>query len=72
MQGQMIDEIEFFRCEECKKLTVVSQMREIKVRNIIFPITLCEKCFKKIGGDSDDRKSAIGTNESGEGEDRKV
>jgi hypothetical protein len=26
-------------------------MREIKVRNIIFPIPVCDICFKKIGGE---------------------
>lgn len=68
----MKDEIEFFRCEECKKLTKVLDMREIKVRNVIFPVSLCKECFKKIGGEEDDRKSAIGTDESSKGEDRKV
>lgn len=69
----MKDEIEFFRCEECKKLTKVLDMREIKVRNVIFPIPLCKECFKKIGGeDNYDRKSVIGIDESSKGEDRKV
>lgn len=68
----MKDEMVFFRCEECKKLTKVLDLREIKVRNIIFPMSLCKKCFEKIGGDNRDCKSVVGTNESSEGEDRKV
>jgi len=68
----MRDELEFFRCEECKKLTKVSELREIKVRNIIFPISLCKKCFIKIGGEDNDRKSVIGIDESSKGEDWKI
>jgi len=69
----MTDEIEFFRCEECKKLCKVSKMKDIRVRNVIFPISICEECLKKIGGENkNDGKSAIGTNESSKGEDRQV
>jgi len=68
----MKDEIEFFRCEECKKLTKVLDMREIKVRNVIFPMSLCKECFEKIGGESNDRKSVIGIDESSTGEDWKI
>jgi len=68
-----IDEIEFFRCEECKKLRPLSQMKEIRVKNVINPLLVCNECFKKIGGEKkDDSKSAIGTDEGSKGEDRKV
>ncbi|OGM09296.1 hypothetical protein A2Z67_05135 [Candidatus Woesebacteria bacterium RBG_13_36_22] len=66
------DIIEFFRCSECNKLNRMSEVKEIRVRNVIFPTLLCKECFKKIGGDSDDSKSVIGDDEGSSGEDRKV
>ena len=67
-----IDEIEFFRCEECKKLRPVSQMKEIRVKNVINPLLVCNECLKTIGGEKNDSKCSIGTDESSKGEDRKV
>lgn len=68
----MSDDIEFFRCEECRKLRPISELKEIKIRNIIYPQQICTECFKKMGGEKDDRKSAIGTDEGSKGEDRKI
>lgn len=66
------DLMEFFRCEECKKLKLVSELVEVKVLNIMYPVSLCKECFKKVGGELDDSKSAIRTDEGSEGEDRKI
>jgi hypothetical protein len=48
------DDIEFFRCEECRKLRPISEWKEIKIRNIIYPQQICAECFKKIGGEKKD------------------
>jgi hypothetical protein len=68
-----MSEIEFFRCEECKKLRPISEIKEIKIRNVINLMYICKECFKKIGGEKkDDSKCSIGTDEGSKGEDRKV
>ncbi len=60
------DEVEFFRCEECKKLHHITKAKEIKVKNVMYPLFLCEDCYKKIGG-KNDSKPIIRTDEGSKG-----